>query len=167
VVAERNPTLRPEAVIFCGVQAAGKSTFYRERFFETHVRINMDMLKTRRRESLLLEACLLGKQPFVVDNTNPLAADRARYLAPAKVAGFLVTGYFFRATPREAIARNQGRTDKPSIPIPGLLGTYKKLEEPRWAEGYDALFTVTLTPAGIYVVEPTPPNSPAPEEERG
>jgi hypothetical protein len=159
-MAERSTPGRPEAVIFCGVQAAGKSTFYRERFFGTHVRINMDMLKTRRRESLLLEACLLGKQPFVVDNTNPLAADRARYVTPAKAAGFAVTGYFFRATPREAIARNKGRSDKPAIPIPGLLGTYKKLEEPRWPEGYDALYVVTLTPAGVYVVEAAPPDPP-------
>jgi hypothetical protein len=147
---------RPEAVVFSGVQAAGKSTFYRERFFETHVRINMDMLKTRRRESLLLEACILGKQPFVVDNTNPLAADRARYVRPARDAGFLVTGYFFRTTTREAIARNRQRTDKPAIPVPGLLGTWKRLEEPRWAEGFDALFTVTLTPANVWIVEEVP-----------
>ncbi|HSU17140.1 AAA family ATPase [Longimicrobium sp.] len=151
---------RPEAVVFCGVQAAGKSTFYRERFFETHVRINMDMLKTRRRETLLLEACLLGRQPFVADNTNVLAADRARYIGPARAAGFRVSGYFFRATPREAIARNKARSDKPSIPIPGLLGTYKRLEEPRWSEGFDALYTVTLTAAGIYLVEPAPPDPP-------
>ncbi|HEX8905541.1 MAG TPA: AAA family ATPase, partial [Longimicrobiaceae bacterium] len=142
--------------IFTGVQAAGKSTFYRERFFETHVRINMDMLKTRNRERLLLEACIQARQPFVVDNTNPLAAERARYIAPARAAGFIVTGYFFRATTREAIARNKGRTDKPAIPIPGLLGTYKRIEEPRWEEGYDALFTVTLTPTGVYVVDEVP-----------
>ena len=144
---------RPEAVIFCGVQAAGKSTFYRERFFETHVRINMDMLKTRRRERLLLEACLLAKQPFVVDNTSVLAAERAAYIEPARAAGFIITGYFFRATPREAIARNQKRTDKPSIPIPGLLGKYKRLEEPRFEEGFDRLYTVSLTSSGVYVVE--------------
>src|SRR3954454_3165933 len=152
---------QPEAVGFCGVAAAGESTFYRERFFETHVRISMDLLKTRRRENVLLQACLLAKQPFVVDNTNPLAADRARYVEPARAAGFLVSGYFFRATTREAIARNRARTDKPSIPIPGLLGTYKRLEEPRWAEGYDALFIVTLTEPGIYLVDPAPPDPPA------
>jgi hypothetical protein len=147
---------RPEAVIFTGVQAAGKSTFYRERFFETHVRISMDLLKTRRRESILLEACLLARQSFVVDNTNPLAADRARYVAAARGAGFLVTGYFFRATTAEAIARNRRRSDKPAIPIPGLLGTWKRLEEPRWSEGFDALFTVTLTSDGVYVLEEVP-----------
>lgn len=159
-MAEKKAVERPEAVVFTGVQAAGKSTFYRERFFDTHVRISMDMLRTRRRESLLLEACLAAKQSFVVDNTNPLAADRARYIAAARAAGFRVAGCFFRATPREAIARNRARTDKPSIPIPGLLGTYKRLEEPRWAEGFDALFTVTLTEAGIYLVEPTPSDPP-------
>ncbi|HVG43986.1 MAG TPA: AAA family ATPase [Longimicrobium sp.] len=161
-MAAAGGTWRPEAVVFCGVQAAGKSTFYRERFFETHVRINMDMLKTRTRERLLLEACLVGKQPFVVDNTNPLAADRARYVQPARAAGFVVTGYFFRATTREAIARNRQRTDKAAIPVPGLLGTYKRLEEPRWTEGYDALFTVTLTPANVFVVEEVPRESLAP-----
>jgi hypothetical protein len=154
---------RPEAVVFTGVQAAGKSTLYRERFFETHVRISMDLLKTRNRERLLLEACLVGKQPFVVDNTNPLAADRAKYVQPARAAGFFVSGYFFRATTREAIARNKQRTDKPPIPVPGLLGTYKRLEEPRWEEGFDALFTVTLTPANVFVVEEVPrePSTPA------
>lgn len=40
-----------EAVILCGIQASGKSAFYSERFFHTHVRINLDMLRTRRRES--------------------------------------------------------------------------------------------------------------------
>jgi len=161
-MARSTETWRPEAIVFCGVQAAGKSTYYRERFFETHVRISMDLLKTRRRESLLLEACLVAKQPFVVDNTNPLAADRARYIEPARAAGFLVSGYFFRATPREAIARNRQRTGKAMIPIPGLLGTYKRLEEPRWSEGYDALFTVTLTPANEWIVEEVPrePTSP-------
>lgn len=43
-----------EAVIFVGVQGSGKSTFYRERFFDTHVRINLDMLRTRLKEQLLL-----------------------------------------------------------------------------------------------------------------
>ena len=152
-------SFRPEAVVFCGVQAAGKSTFYRERCFETHVRISMDLLKTRYRERVLLEACILAKQPFVVDNTNPLAAERARYVAPARAAGFRVSGYFFRTTTREAIARNRQRTDKPAIPIPGLLGTWKRLEEPRWEEGFDALFTVTLTPANLFVVEEVPRES--------
>ncbi|HWE94100.1 MAG TPA: hypothetical protein VG269_09070 [Tepidisphaeraceae bacterium] len=41
-----------EAVIFCGVQGSGKSTFFRERFFDTHLRLNLDMLRTRHRGTL-------------------------------------------------------------------------------------------------------------------
>ena len=66
-----------EAILFIGIPAVGKSTFYQERFFTTHVRINLDMLKTRAREFLLIHACLAGKQPFVVDNTNTLIRERA------------------------------------------------------------------------------------------
>ncbi len=84
-----------EAIIFTGIQGSGKSTFCRERFFHTHVRLSMDMLRTRHREAILLRACLDGKQPFVVDNTNPTAAERARYVTPARAAGFRVVGYYF------------------------------------------------------------------------
>lgn len=148
-----------EAVIFVGVQAAGKSTFYRERFFDTHVRISRDMLKTKHREAVLLDACIRAKQPFVVDNTNVLAAERTRYIAAAKAAGFRVVGYFFRATGREAIARNKLRSGKAVIPIPGILGTLKRLEEPTLDEGFDALHLVTLTPENAYVVEEVSPST--------
>jgi hypothetical protein len=43
-----------EAVIFVGLQGAGKSSFYRERFFDTHLRLSLDMLRTRHRERLLV-----------------------------------------------------------------------------------------------------------------
>ncbi len=75
-----------EAVLLIGIQASGKSTFYRDRFFDTHVRINRDMLRTRRRERLLLEACIAGLQPFVVDNTNVTPEERARSIGPAKAS---------------------------------------------------------------------------------
>ncbi|HKV47878.1 MAG TPA: AAA family ATPase, partial [Candidatus Acidoferrales bacterium] len=82
-----------EGVIFVGVQGSGKTTFYKERFADTHVRISLDMLRTRRREELLLDACVQGKQSFVIDNTNPLPSDRARYIVPARTAGFQVMAY--------------------------------------------------------------------------
>lgn len=36
-----------EAIVFVGIQAAGKTSFYRERFFRTHIRLSLDMLRTR------------------------------------------------------------------------------------------------------------------------
>lgn len=152
-----------EAVILMGIQASGKSTFYQQRFFATHVRISRDLLGTRGREGLLLRACLEGRQPFVVDNTNVRADERARYVVPARAAGYRVVGYFFRTEPRAAIARNKLRQGKAVIPVPGILGTYKKLEEPRRDEGFDELYAVTLTPTNEFVVEPFTASDPPAE----
>ena len=143
-----------EAVILVGIQASGKSTFYQQRFFDTHVRISRDLLRTRSRERTLLQACLESRQPFVVDNTNVTAEERARYIQAARAAGYRVVGYFFRTETRAAIARNRLRQGKAVIPIPGILGTYKKLEEPRLEEGFDELYTVTISPANEFIVEP-------------
>nr|WP_229638612.1 ATP-binding protein [Waterburya agarophytonicola] len=83
-----------EAVIFVGLQASGKSSFYREKFANSHIRLNLDMLKTRHREKLLFDACLQAKQSMVVDNTNPTKSDRAKYILPAKQHKFKITGYY-------------------------------------------------------------------------
>jgi predicted kinase len=141
-----------EAVIFVGVQGSGKSTFYRERFFDTHVRINLDMLRTRHREQLLLAACLAGKQPFVIDNTNPLAADRARYIGPARAAGFRVVAYFFETSLADAIRRNKERAGKQRIPIPAIAGTMRKLQPPTAEEGFEAVYKVTISSEGAFVI---------------
>ena len=63
-------------IIFMGLQASGKSSFYLQNFYKTHIRLNLDMLKTRHREDILFEACLVAKQPLVIDNTNPTIDDR-------------------------------------------------------------------------------------------
>jgi predicted kinase len=141
-----------EAVIFTGIQGSGKSTFYRERFFDTHVRISLDLLKTRNREGVFLRACLSAGQPFVVDNTNPRAADRAPYIAAAKQAGFRVVVYFFETAVRDALHRNAKRVGGSIIPIPGVIGTHKRLERPAWTEGFDELHTVTHGENDAFVV---------------
>jgi predicted kinase len=148
-----------EAVIFVGLQASGKSTFYKERFFDTHVRINLDMLKTRRRESLLVRACLEAHQPFVVDNTNILAADRAVYIEAARAAGFHVVGYFFQTTVSAAIGRNARREGKARIPPQAIGGAAKRLQPPALAEGFAVLYHVHIAPEGGFVVDE---QSPAP-----
>ncbi len=101
--------LTMEAIILIGIQGAGKSTFYRDRFFDTHVRINLDMLKTRHREKCFLDACLAAKQPFVVDNTNPAREDRCRCIEPAKAAGFTVIGYYLQSKVDGCKERNEKR----------------------------------------------------------
>jgi predicted kinase len=141
-----------EAVIFVGVQGSGKTTFYRDHFFDTHVRISLDVLRTRHRERLLLAACLAGKQPFVIDNTNPLPTDRSRYIEPAKKAGFRVVAYFFETSLRDAIRRNKERAGKKKVPVPAIAGTLRKLQPPTREEGLDAIYKVAVAPDGGFVV---------------
>jgi predicted kinase len=145
-----------EALILVGVQGAGKTTFYRQHFFDTHVRINLDMLRTRYREKVLLEACLAAKQPFVVDNTNPVPADRARYVGLAREAGFRVVAYFLDSTLHEAIQRNNKRAGKQKIPVPAVAGTFRKLQPPTLDEGFDVVYRVTITPEGAFVIRSDP-----------
>lgn len=136
-----------EAVIFIGVQGSGKTSFYLSRFYRTHVRINLDMLRTRHREELLLRACVEGKTQLVVDNTNPTVQERARYIVPARAAGFRVVGYYFRASLADALRRNGLRPESERVPEKGIIGTYKRLQLPSLAEGFDALYYVTLDEA--------------------
>ena len=148
-------------VIFIGIQASGKTTFYRERFFDTHVRLSLDMLKTRHREELLLHACIAARQPFVVDNTNATARERMRYITPARAAGFRLVGYYFQSRLQESIARNRLRTGKERIPDKGVMGTAGRLELPSMAEGFDELWYVRMDGRGGFVVEEWQDYSPA------
>ena len=115
-----------EMIVLVGCQAAGKSTFFRERFFHTHVRVNLDMLKTRNRERLLIAACLGMKQAFVIDNTNATVEDRKRYFDMAGDSGFKVVAYCLEATIEELLHRNGQRADKQRVPDIGVRGTFKK-----------------------------------------
>lgn len=140
------------AVLLIGIQGAGKSTFFVERFFHTHLRLSLDVLKTRRREALLVAACLGAKQPFVVDNTNVTAEERRRYIEPALAARFRVAGYFFEPDPGGSLARNNARKGKHRVPPAGLFGTLRRLERPILAEGFHELFRVRLDPAMRFLV---------------
>jgi predicted kinase len=141
-----------EAIIFTGVQGAGKSTFYRERFFDTHLRISLDLLKTRHRERLFIDACLASGQRFVIDNTNVRAAERAVYIEAVRRTTFRVIGYFFDAPMRDALRRNGQRAGAAKIPVAGVIGTFKRLERPTLGEGFDELYMVSHDAAGQFVI---------------
>ncbi len=91
-----------------------------------------------------MEACYATQSKFVVDNTNPSKAEREVIITMAKERHYQIVGYFFDTPVRDALARNEVRTGKDKIPLPGILGCYKKLELPQFAEGFDILYKVKI-----------------------
>jgi predicted kinase len=149
-----------EAIVLCGVQGSGKTTLYRDRFLATHVRVSMDLLRTRHREAAFVAVCLETRQPFVVDNTNPTPADRRRYLEPARAGGFRTVGYLVEVDPAEALGRNAERTGRARVPVSGVARTARRLLRPTPEEGFDELWHATAVPGGDWRIEPlvtTPP----------
>lgn len=149
-----NGFIRMQLIIFTGVQASGKSSYYLLNFYQSHLRINLDMLKTRHRENILFEAGLASKTKMVIDNTNPMRLDRERYIQPAKDAGFEVICYFFEADLKSTLTRNAQRQGKASIPEVGVRATYKKLEIPKFDEGFSEIHTVRIIGNGEFDVLP-------------
>jgi predicted kinase len=142
-----------QAILFIGLPGSGKSSFYKERFFHTHVRISLDLLKTRYREQQLLELCLRTDQRFVIDNTNPSRTERLRYLEPARAAGFPVIGYYFESKIDDCLQRNARRPEPERVPGVAIFAAAKRLERPSLEEGFDRLFHVRLQEDGFIVEE--------------
>lgn len=134
-----------------GIPASGKSSFFKEKFFLTHMRINLDMLKRRSREEMFIEACLETDQSFVVDNTNPTRRDRERYIAPAKENGFEVIGYYLQSNIDDCLARNAKRLGRELIPEGGVRSVHSKLELPNFYEGFDHLYYVSWNETGFNI----------------
>jgi predicted kinase len=128
--------------IMMGLQGSGKSTFYQKHLSQDYVRVNLDTLKTRHRERLLIDKCFSERKCFVVDNTNPTREDRARYIAMAKENGYHIIGYFMESKMKDCIARNALREGKARIPEKAIAATSNKLELPSLDEGFDELYFV-------------------------
>lgn len=143
-----------EAILLIGIPGSGKTTFFRERFFHTHVRISLDVLRTRHREQAFLETCLRTGQRFVVDNTNVSIAERARFVGPGRAAHFVVAGYFFEPDPGAAYLRNSQREHRQRVPPAGIFGTLKRLQRPALTEGFDQLFRIRIPEPGRFEIEP-------------
>ncbi|TQV88012.1 AAA family ATPase [Aliikangiella coralliicola] len=142
-----------KGIIFVGLQASGKSSFFLDRFYKEYLRINLDMLKTRHREKIIFDACLKGKQPCVIDNTNPTMEDRKRYIEAFKVNKFSVDGYFFQSKISDCLKRNLKRKGREKLPTIALKSTRSKLEIPKYSEGFDNLYYVSITSGGFDVEE--------------
>ncbi len=133
--------MAPELILFVGMQASGKSTYYATHFAATHVHVSKDLMTNvsnrDARQQKMIEAALAAGSSVVVDNTNPTPIVRAPLIALGRKHGARVIAYFFDTPVKDAVARNRLRLGKARVPDVALYVTAKKLVPPTVAEGFD------------------------------
>jgi predicted kinase len=145
-----------ECIVFIGLPASGKSTFYQQRFAGTHTHISKDLFpksaNKSARQARELTAALDAGQSVVIDNTNPALADRAEVIVVARQRGARVVGYYFAASTRDSIGRNRGRQGAARVPDVAIFTAAKRLVVPTREEGFDELWRVAIRPDGGFEV---------------
>ena len=164
-----------DLVILVGIQASGKTTFFRRHMENGYVHVSLDNWRgkdnVREKERLAIEAGLrsaaggAGGNGVVVDNTNTTAATRRRYFDHARRFAdetgrrVRVLAYFFDADLAGCLERNEQRpVDPPAgtpyyVPPVAIARFHQRLEPPTQSEGFGKIFRVRIVPAGRFEIE--------------
>ena len=146
-----------ELIIFIGLQASGKSTYFHTHFAATHQYVSKDMLRNNKRpdtrQTQLIESALKTGRSVVVDNTNPTVEARAQLINLGRMHGARIIGYYFESHVSICIKRNKQREGKARVPDVAIYATAKKLVPPTYAEGFDELYYVRLADNSEYEVQ--------------
>jgi len=139
-----------ELIIFIGLQASGKSTFYRTHLADTHEYVSKDRLfknknysKNEQQVARIIEA-LQAQRSIIVDNTNPTLEDRAALIDLGRAYGAAIVGYYFEAPAKQCVERNRLREGKARVPDKVIYITASRLTRPTYAEGFDQLYAVEI-----------------------
>jgi predicted kinase len=131
-----------ELIILIGLQASGKSTFFRAKFKKSHTIISNDLLKAKNGEWKLIDSCLETNQNMVIDNTNYSIEKRKAYIDKVKPHHYKIIGYYFEMDFARSIKWNKEREKSKIIPYKGIHMIFKKMEIPTLSEGYDELYCI-------------------------
>lgn len=155
-----SPGVGVDLVVLCGLQGAGKSTFFGARFAASHAHVSQDRFPGARdptaRRRALVEAAGRAGLPAVVDDTNVSRARRVELVALARALGMRAVLYWFPPDVQGSLARNRGREGKARVPDVAIFAARKRLVPPDAAEGFDLAFEVTATPEGAFLVVARP-----------
>lgn len=137
-----------ELIILMGLQASGKSTFYRTHFADTHEHISKDLLSAssnkNKKQAERIERALQEQCSVVVDNTNARLQDRLALIDLGRRYGATIIGYYFQPDVVSSRKRNIQRTGKAQVPDKVIFITASKFMPPSYMEGYDRLYYVRI-----------------------
>jgi len=147
---------RREVAVLVGLQASGKTTFYRQRLAATHVHVSKDNwpnARRRQRRQLRIIAETLGQgRDVAVDNTNPSPEEWGPLIVTAKEHGARVVAYWFPPDLAASLERNASRPGRARVPEVGIHATVRRLRRPRPSDGFDAVRTVVFDGRGGFAV---------------
>jgi bifunctional polynucleotide phosphatase/kinase len=94
----RVPAASPEMILMVGFPGSGKSSFYRNILApHGYVHVNRDTLKTIDKCAAAAEAALKAGKSVCVDNTNPSADDRKKFIDIARKCGVPARAFIMSA----------------------------------------------------------------------
>jgi len=144
-----------EMIILMGLQASGKSTFYRTHFADTHEHVSKDLLREsknkNKKQAEHIERAFQEQHSVVVDNTNATIQDRLTLIDLGCRYDATIIGYYFQPDVLSSRKRNIQRTGKAQIPDIAIFVTAHKFTPPSYEEGFDKLYYVHI--AGDSTVE--------------
>jgi predicted kinase len=133
-----------ELIMLMGIPASGKSSFYKTNFFNTHMRISLDLYNTRNKEKQFLDLAFALHQRIVIDNTNVTKAERKLYIDQARMNRYKIAGYYLQSKLSISLDRNEQRSENEKINKVGVIAKYKSLEQPVYGEGFNKLYYVKI-----------------------
>lgn len=133
-----------EMILFVGLPGSGKSTYYKNHFFNTHLRISNDLLKTKNRTKRLLDFCNETDMSFVVDNTNVTKAERSFFIQTVNgwKQKIVIRCIYFNCNVETCIERNRNRSGNDRIPDCAIFSKAKLFEVPVMEEGFDEIVAI-------------------------
>lgn len=145
-----------EVAILIGLQASGKTTFYRQRLAGTHLHVSKDAMRNARnrqgRQMRLIDGALADRRSVAVDNTNPSLDEWRPIIDAARRRDARVIGYWFAPDLGASLRRNATRGAN-AVPHVGVYATRKRLRRPSLADGFDALYAVRFDGTGGFTIE--------------
>jgi predicted kinase len=123
-----------EIIILIGLQASGKSTFYRTHFADTCEHISKDLLNRSKNQNKnqiqmeRIERAFQEQRSVVTDNTNVTVQDRQPLIVFGRRYHATVIGYYFQQDVLGSRRRNMQRSGKGQVPEQVIFITAHKLE---------------------------------------